>query len=374
MPGTTDANLYVGLISGTSMDGVDCALVSVEHADGMPALRAGYTHALPADLTASLRQAAAGKALPFATWCELDTAVGQQFADATKALLEQAQVGARDVRAVGSHGQTLFHHPDGTHPNSLQIGNPNIIAAQTGIDTVADLRRRDMADGGQGAPLLPALHQRLFADAERSRGVLNLGGIANLTVLPAGAKAPAAGFDTGPANALMDRWCELHTGEPFDLDGRFGRTGVVVDPLLAKLMSEPYLSREAPKSTGTEYFNLAWLRTRAPEVDKLEPADVQRTLTRYTAMTASEAAAPYALDELWVVGGGRLNSLLMQDLAESTAMSVNDGDQLGVDGDHLEAMAFAWFAHCHLERISVIPPRLTGARSTSVLGALYPAT
>ncbi|MEM7408286.1 MAG: anhydro-N-acetylmuramic acid kinase [Pseudomonadota bacterium] len=373
MPETTDTSLYIGLISGTSMDGVDCALVSVDGALGVPCLRASYSHRMPDELTEALLRAAARPDLRYTEWCELDTAVGAEFAIAANALLSREQVQPDRIRALGSHGQTLFHQPDGRHPNSLQIGNPNVITARTGIATVADLRRRDMADGGQGAPLLPALHQRLFADAYRSRGILNLGGIANLTVLPAATEAPTAGFDTGPANTLLDRWCELHTGSPFDAGGQYAAQGEVLPELLSTLMAEPYLARAAPKSTGTEYFNLQWLRTLSPDIERYEPADVQRTLTRFTAASVSEAAARYPLDEMWVVGGGRHNRLLVQDLEDRSGLAIRDPASLGVDGDNLEAMAFAWFAHCHLEGIAIMPTGLTGARRSCVLGALYPA-
>ena len=366
-------HLYVGLMSGTSMDGVDAALVEVDDANSTPRLRAVHTEPMDAKLHERLEQVVHAESIKFVELCELDTAIGRIFATATGALLSQSHVSAATVRAIGSHGQTIYHHPFVNDSNSLQIGNPNIIAELTGITTIADVRRRDMAAGGQGAPLLPALHQRLFAHPTRTRGVLNVGGISNLTVLPAGTAQPSAGFDTGPGNTLMDGWIRKSRQMPMDRDGMWAAQGQVNESLLAKLTSDPYFNRALPKSTGVEYFNLDWLYRQCGNLDHLPAADVQRTLARLTAVTVASAAAQFSLNELWIVGGGSHNPLLLNDIRALMPCPTASAHELGIDVDNLEAMAFAWFAHCHLEQIPVMPTGLTGARHPTVLGACYPA-
>lgn len=360
-------------MSGTSVDAIDAVLVAVASHDGSPDLLATHSHPITPTLAASVHRVTRADSISFVELCELDTALGEAFAQATLDLLRHHNIATSDVRAIGSHGQTLFHLPNSAQPNSLQIGNANVIAQRTGITTIADFRRRDIAAGGQGAPLLPALHQHIFAEKDRTCGVLNLGGIANLTVLPANSTTATAGYDTGPANTLLDAWINVSRGESMDKDGTWAASGCINTQLLDSLCADPYLQMRPPKSTGVDYFNLAWLNARTANLDHLAPADVQRTLTRFTAIAAIESAREYDLQQLWVVGGGSHNQLLMADLQELANYPVRSASEFGVDVDNLEAIAFAWFAHAHLEGISAMPAGLTGANAPVILGALYPA-
>ncbi|MGN2253397.1 anhydro-N-acetylmuramic acid kinase [Frateuria sp. GZRe12] len=362
--------LYLGLISGTSADGVDVALVSFEQ--GLPQLRAALTHPWPDALRERVLALAQDlTAFNLDTYGRLDVAVGRHFAEAAQALLETDAIARSAVRAIGSHGQTVRHRPGGEAPFTLQIGDPTVIAETCGIDVVADFRRADVAAGGQGAPLLPAVHAMLLGQSGATRVVLNLGGIANITVL--GPEGQVLGFDTGPANGLLDAWCLEQRGEPFDRDGAFAAAGKVDAPLLEALLADSYFALPPPKSTGREHFHLAWL-LRQPRVALLSPADVQATLLELTAHTvadAIEAHAPAAADVL-VCGGGVHNSRLMARLAEWLApRRVASTAEHGIDPDYLEAAAFAWLAR---QRVLGLPgnlPAVTGARGRRVLGALY---
>lgn len=364
--------LYLGLISGTSADGIDAALVSFEQ--GLPQLRAALTHPWPEALRERVLALAQDlTAFNLDAFGRLDVAVGRHFAEATRALLESSGTAPTAVRAIGSHGQTVRHRPGGEAPFTLQIGDPTVIAEACGIDVVADFRRADVAAGGQGAPLLPVVHAMLLGQRGTTRVVLNLGGIANITVL--GPEGQVLGFDTGPANGLLDAWCMEQRGEPFDRDGAFAAAGSVDAPLLESLLTDSYFTLPPPKSTGREHFHLAWL-LRQPRVALLAPSDVQATLLELTAHTvadAIEAHAPAATDVL-VCGGGVHNSQLMERLAEWLApRRVASTAAHGIDPDYLEAAAFAWLAR---QRVLGLPgnlPAVTGARGRRVLGALYPA-
>jgi len=259
------------------------------------------------------------------------------------------------------------------HPFTWQIGDPNRIAELTGITVVADMRRRDMAAGGQGAPLAPAFHDALFRSADESRVVLNVGGIGNVTHLQRDPSLPVSGFDTGPGNCLMDDWCSRHTGAPYDADGRWAASGSVNEPLLAALLEDHYFDAPPPKSTGREHFTAAWLDRRL-EQERLDPADVQRTLAELTAITVQTGVRRWAspCDRLIVCGGGRRNGLLMSLLARS-GIPVEPSEALGVDGDSIEAAAFAWLAARRLALKPGNAARVTGAAGPRVLGAVYPA-
>ncbi|MGN2243635.1 anhydro-N-acetylmuramic acid kinase [Frateuria sp. GZRR33] len=373
MTPTDDASaLYLGLISGTSADAVDVALVSFEQ--GLPQLRAAFTHPWPEALRERVLALAQDlTAFNLDSFGRLDVAIGRHFAEAARTLLEASGTAPSAVRALGSHGQTVRHRPNGEVPFTLQLGDPTVIAETCGIDVVADFRRADVAAGGQGAPLLPAVHAMLLGQSGATRVVLNLGGIANITVL--GPDGQVLGFDTGPANGLLDAWCLEQRGEPFDRDGAFAAAGKVDAPLLEALLADPYFSLPPPKSTGREHFHLAWL-LRQSRVALLSPADVQATLLELTAHTvadAIEAHAPAATDVL-VCGGGVHNSRLMSRLAEWLApRRVASTATHGIDPDYLEAMAFAWLARQRLLGLPGNLPAVTGARGRRVLGALYPA-
>ncbi|NUR21484.1 anhydro-N-acetylmuramic acid kinase [Frateuria sp.] len=362
--------LYLGLISGTSADGIDAALVSFDQ--GLPQLRASLTYPWPDALRQRVLSVAQDLA-PFDldAFGRLDVAVGRHFAQAASALLQTSGTTPSQVRAIGSHGQTVRHRPGGDEPFTLQLGDPTVIAEHCGIDVVADFRRADVAAGGQGAPLLPAVHAMLLGQPGRTRIVLNLGGIANITVLEAGGRV--IGFDTGPANGLLDAWCLQHRGEAFDRDGAFAAAGQVDAALLDALLADPYFSLAPPKSTGREHFHLAWLR-RQPRAAMLASADVQATLLELTARSVADAvrtSAPSAVDVL-VCGGGVHNPRLMKRLVQCLApCRVASTASCGIDPDFLEATAFAWLAR---QRILGLPgnlPAVTGARGRRVLGALY---
>lgn len=361
--------LYIGLISGTSVDGIDAALVRFKPRFE---LLGTCSHPYPDDL----RQTLLGmrEDTPHINVARLDARVGDIFAKAAARLLETTGTLAASVCAIGSHGQTTWHDPDGDPPTTTQIGDPNIIAEHTGITTVADPRRRDLARGGEGAPLAPAFHQWLLREQGiTSAGVLNLGGIANLTVIdPA---ATTLGFDTGPASTLMDAWCRHHTGQAFDADGAWAASGTADQALLSSLLTDDYFQRLPPKSTGPEHFSMAWLVSHLDTHPRLPAQDVQATLLALTVITVRDAvkAANPAMPRLLVCGGGAHNAALMRALQaalpdtrlETTAV-------LGLDPDWVEAAAFAWIAARTLAGVDGVLASVTGAKADGVLGGIYP--
>ncbi|MDO3386712.1 anhydro-N-acetylmuramic acid kinase [Gilvimarinus sp. SDUM040013] len=367
--------LYIGLISGTSADGIDAALVSIE--SGQTQLLAHFAH----DFSSSMRERIHALCAPGDNEIDragaLDRALGIEFAEATLALLETAAVKPEQISAIGSHGQTIRHRPPGHSdtPFTWQIGDPNIIAQRTGICTVADLRRRDMAAGGQGAPLVPAFHQSVFTHPQVNRAIINIGGIGNISWLQPG--QPALGFDTGPGNTLMDAWILKHQGKKYDANGNWAREGEPDSELLATLLEHPYLARPIPKSTGREDFHLAWLESHHPRVSQLEPQHIQATLLEYTAQTLANHlhSCPNAAlgGEAYVCGGGAHNSTLMSRLqALMSGFRVETTDRLGIAPDWVEASAFAWLAHRTLQGLPGNLASVTGACEEVVLGAIYP--
>lgn len=364
--------LYIGLISGTSADGIDAALVHFEQ--DKPKLLHALTHPWPHKLRTQILRVAQGEAkLDLDEFGRLDVAIGMTFAATVEALLSQRGVSAVAVRAIGSHGQTIRHRPSGPHPFTLQIGNPSVLAERACIDVVADFRSADVAAGGQGAPLLPAVHAMLLERPGHSRVVLNLGGIANITVLQADGKV--FGFDTGPANGLMDAWCLRHRGAPFDRDGLFAESGHVNEALLKQLLSDPYFALAPPKSTGREHFHLRWLDAQLG-LSVLSPADVQATLLELSARSAAMAIALHAPDtaDVLLCGGGIHNRALVRRLRELLQpRALSSTATHGVDPDYLEATAFAWLARQRLLGLPGNLPAVTGAKGPRVLGAIYPA-
>jgi anhydro-N-acetylmuramic acid kinase len=365
-----DAPLYLGLISGTSADGIDAALVRFE-----PALEvvAAHTFAYPAalrDRVLALARNAAQIALD--DYGRLDVEIGACFAEAAIALLRDHGIDRNAIAAIGSHGQTVCHRPGGAHPFTLQIGDPNVIAERTGILTIADFRRADIAAGGQGAPLLPALHAAVLGDPTIARVIVNLGGIANLTVLAPG--QPVLGFDTGPANCLLDAWATRHLGAQRDEGGAWARRGRRDDALLAQWLADPYFAAPAPKSTGREMFNLDWLSARLPT--RIAAEDVQATLLALSARSLAHALRSNARNtrEVYACGGGVHNAALMDALREELPdMRVETTAALGLDPDFVEAAGFAWLARARLANLPGNLPSVTGARGPRVHGAIYPA-
>lgn len=364
--------VYLGLMSGTSADGIDSVLVTFNR--GVPQLLASAARPWPPALRDQLLALSQSQAvLGLDAFGQLDVEIGHSFADAALHLLKHSDHSAASVRAIGSHGQTVRHRPTGQHPFTLQLGDPSVIAERTGIDVVADFRRADVAAGGQGAPLLPALHAMLLARPGHTRVVLNLGGIANITVL--GADGSVLGFDTGPANGLLDAWCQRHRGEPFDRDGLFAASGRPDPALLDSLLADPYFAQPPPKSTGREYFHLDWLSAHTARTAK-NPADVQATLLELTTRSVTAAIARFApaADEVLVCGGGVHNGAMMRRLGDLLApCAVLDTSRYGVDPDFLEATAFAWLARQRLLGLPGNLPAVTGARGPRVLGAIYSA-
>ena len=368
-----ERELFVGLMSGTSLDGIDAVLARFG-TDPVPTLLASHRHPIPADLRSELAILTRPGEDELRRMARADVRFGRLLAEAACALLEAAGTAGESIRAIGSHGQTLRHWPDGETPTTLQIGDPNIIAQRTGITTVADFRRRDMAAGGQGAPLVPAFHQAVLRQPGENRAILNIGGIANLTLLPADGTA-TRGFDTGPGNALLDAWIRRHRHQSHDADGAWAASGEVHPDLLAALLADPYFRAAPPKSTGRDHFHLDWARARWPGLDRLDPADVMATFLELTAVSirdALQASAP-ATTRLLVCGGGVHNTRLMQRLqALLPAMTVESTASVGLDPDWIEAMAFAWLARETLAGRPGNLPAATGARQAVVLGAIYP--
>jgi anhydro-N-acetylmuramic acid kinase len=364
---------FIGLMSGTSSDGVDAALV--EFAPG-PRLHTSHFSAYTASLRTRLLEFAGGRYQGDAVdeLGRLDSELGELFATAALVLIDKAGIASTDVHAIGSHGQTVRHRPDGQYRFSMQIADPNIIAARTGIMTVADFRRRDLALGGQGAPLVPAFHSFVFADPGEIRVVINIGGIANITVLPVG-NGTVSGFDTGPGNVLMDFWSRRHLHKPHDVNGEFAASGQVNTELLEMLLADDYFARVVPKSTGHEHFNQTWLTARLGD-RRLPAADVMATLCELTARSLSDAVNHHAQDAKRVLlcGGGahnkHLHNRLVKLLPNCTVLSTQ---AFGVPPDWVEAVAFAWLARETLAGRTGNLPAVTGAERAAVLGAVYHA-
>lgn len=366
------SSLYVGLISGTSMDGIDAALV--EFGNHRCEVRATAAVSYPAKLRVELlRESRTPANCTIDKIGHLDQWVGECFRDATLELLSQAKVDPKSVNAIGSHGQTLRHQPRAARPFTMQIGDANIIAAGTGITTVADFRRRDIAVGGEGAPLTPAFHQWLFANPDKDRAVLNIGGIANVTML---SSPTVIGFDTGPGNTLLDGWIRNNLDQPYDDNGNWARSGTVSEVLLDEMLRDAYFGLLPPKSTGFEYFNGAWIRSKisAASVVNLPAADVQATLAELSASTIAKSLLHFspAIEEVLVCGGGVHNTDLMQRLRSNlSGTQVTTTDAFGLHPDWVEAVAFAWLAKRRLEGKPGNLPGVTGARRAEILGAVY---
>lgn len=365
-------NYYIGLMSGTSIDAIDAALVEISD-DSHCKLVAHHTHPIPEQLKQSLLSLIQPGENELARMMQCDVALGKVFAEASNELVNKSKFTTKQVKAIGSHGQTLRHYPG--EATTLQIGDANIIAQLTGITTIADFRRRDMAAGGQGAPLVPAFHKIIFSGYGYDQVIVNIGGIANITLLPAD-NTNVSGFDTGPGNCLMDEVALQYLKLPYDRDGEWGASGHVHPGLLERMLNDTYFAKAAPKSTGREYFNLHWLNEILKSFPNLAAQDIQATLCELTARTISDAiinSMPSAKRTL-VCGGGVHNSALMKRLDELLIeQQVGSTETEGMDPDWIEAMAFAWLAKQTLENKPGNLPDVTGASQTVILGAIYPA-
>ncbi len=366
-------NYYIGLMSGTSLDGVDTVLVGFDQLK--PILLSSYVHPIEPDLRETLLETIHPEWQgSLADIGILNQRLGKLFADAVCSLIKNNDIEQKSITAIGSHGQTLWHQPIGKHPFSLQLGDPSIIAEQTGITTIADFRSRDIAAGGQGAPLVPAFHKELLTDIDKNRVILNIGGIANITILPSSASTQmVSGYDTGPGNGLLDAWIAKHQKMSYDKNGNWAKSGTINEKILTKLLEEPYFSLPSPKSTGKELFNLTWLESLiGNQLLQEKPENIQATLTELTAITISHNVIN--CDELYVCGGGAQNSNLIEQLKfHLPNTEIDSTAKLGIDPDWMEAIAFAWLAKQAYERRSGNLPAVTGARGERILGAIYPA-
>lgn len=364
--------LYIGLMSGTSMDGIDATLVEFQPHDDQPTLIATHAESWPAEIVTRLHAICTPGDNEIDRMGELDQDVATQFAVAVQALLQKSGVKPSAVTAIGSHGQTIRHRPELGF--TLQIGNGARLAALTDIDVICDFRMKDVALGGQGAPLVPAFHQAVFGINNQPRFILNIGGIANVSVLP-GHNDQVFGFDTGPGNTLMDAWYRQHQTGQFDAGGKWAATGVVHQPLLDALLAHSYFALTYPKSTGRETFTPEWLHSILADFDNLSAADIQRTLLELTAQSSAEAIRNLATQsELYFCGGGAHNPLLCERiLVRLPNWTGASTDALGMHPDWVESIAFAWLAHCFIERRPGNLPAVTGASKPTILGAYYPA-
>ncbi|MDF1832751.1 MAG: anhydro-N-acetylmuramic acid kinase [Porticoccaceae bacterium] len=367
--------LYIGLMSGTSLDGIDSAII--EFKQNNIKLIATYSHPIPKHLKQAIKPLFLPGSDNIDALGSADQQLGVCFAQAVTTLLKQEGLTASDISAVGSHGQTVRHRPPSNetlHPFTLQIADPNIIASRTGITTVADFRRRDMALGGQAAPLVPAFHQAVFHSKIYNRAVINIGGISNLTFLPA--EGNALGFDTGPGNRLLDDWIKQHKNRHYDDCGQWASRHTSDPQLLEQLKTHPFLHRPAPKSTGREEFNRQWLNQVLNLFSHLSPGCVQATLLAFTAETIADALKilPGEVDEIFICGGGALNTALMALLEDLLApVNVASTATLGISPEWVEAAAFAWLARQTLAGLPGNLPAVTGAERLTVLGGIYPS-
>ncbi|MBG7023207.1 anhydro-N-acetylmuramic acid kinase [Pseudomonas aeruginosa] len=360
---------YLGLMSGTSMDGMD--IVLIEQGDRTTLLASHYLP-MPADLREDILALCAPGPDEIARAADVERRWVGLAAHGVGELLRQQRLAPGEVRAIGSHGQTIRHEP--ARHFTVQIGNPALLAELTGIDVIADFRRRDVAAGGQGAPLVPAFHQALVGESGKARAILNIGGFSNVSLLAPG--KPVRGFDCGPGNVLMDAWIHFRRGEHFDRGGAWAASGRVNDDLLATLLADEFFATRGPKSTGRERFNLAWLQERLADHPILPAEDVQATLLELSARSISESLldAQPECEEVLVCGGGAFNAALMARLAAlMPAARIASTDAYGIPPAWMEGMAFAWLAHRFLERLPGNCPDVTGAAGPRVLGALYPA-
>lgn len=367
-------------MSGTSLDGVDVVLTEIDLPEKFTLL-AAQTYPIPIDLkTALLNLSQKEQANELDIYAQLDVRMGQLFAQCCQAIMLEKHISPQQVYAIGSHGQTLRHYPNAKYPTTLQIGDANIIAQKTQVTTIADFRRRDIAAGGQGAPLVPPFHQAFFSDKKKNRVILNIGGIANITFLPAlehVTQTEVIGYDTGPGNGLMDNWCSELLNCAYDDAGKLSATGQINKELLALLLNDPYFSQAYPKSTGREYFSIQWLKHQLKKTDnKNTPVDILATLLELSCQSIANEInklKPH-VDEVLVCGGGTKNQRLMQRLAELLAeKSVQTTASCGLHPDWVEASAFSWLAQQTLNGLTANLPSVTGAEKKVILGAIWQA-
>jgi anhydro-N-acetylmuramic acid kinase len=358
------SELYIGVMSGTSMDGIDIVLCEVD--DNKCFLKASSEYPFSLELKSEILEIINGSTT-LAQVGTLDNRLGLLFVDAINDFIRKESLDASEIKAIGLHGQTLWHAPDAKYPFSMQLGNANIVSAKTTIQVVTDFRRMDIANGGQGAPFAPAFHQEVFKHLDKKTAVVNIGGMANITLLDDELK----GWDTGCGNALMDYWSSNYTNIAYDEDAKFALEGKVNEELLDAFLQDDYFKKLPPKSTGREYFNPTWLSNYLPLFNTIKAQDIQRTLLELTAKSIAIDANKTDVRLVIVCGGGVKNPLLMQRLRELCKAEVKPSDEFGVSSDYMEAMAFAWLAYKRVHRQKVKLSPVTGASQDSILGGIY---
>jgi anhydro-N-acetylmuramic acid kinase len=361
--------LYIGIMSGTSLDGIDISLIDI---DPHPSLINSHFVAMPTDLKKRLLSLCSSGADEINRAALAEQEWARLAAEGVAQFLTDNKISAQQIRAIGSHGQTIRHEP--AKQFTVQIGSPALLAELTGICVVSNFRQRDIAAGGQGAPLVPAFHEMLFSQQAKPCVVLNVGGFSNVTLLDE--QQETSGFDCGPGNVLMDAWIQHKKNKLFDKDGAWAASGTANKTLLEHMLLEPFFATQGPKSTGRELFNLAWLKHLLAEQDAISDQDVQATLCEFTALTIAQAItqAQTHTKSVWVCGGGAHNQDLLKRLRRlMPSCTVASTDSIGISADWMEAMAFAWLAHCCLEGIPSNRPAVTGASGLRILGAIYPA-
>lgn len=368
--------LYIGIMSGTSLDGIDCVLCDFDDRNKVKII-ANHSIKFSNALHKDLEQLLTTFTIHLKQLGELEVRLATDYAKAVKELLDKSAVKAQDIIAIGCHGQTVFHEPLGDYPFSLQLVDGNKLAALTGIKVVCDFRRMDMAFGGSGAPLTPAFHQGFLNSAQEKRVILNLGGIANITILDPN-NSKVIGFDTGPANCLMDLWVQDKFKLPYDANGEIANTGQIIPPLLQSMLNESYFKLTAPKSTGKEVFHLAWIQyhLHLSQTASNSSQDILRTLLELTAITVADAIKGYAnhgVDAIYACGGGAYNKLLLKRIATLANTKVDTTNILGINVDLVESVAFAWFAKQRIEGKTANYSSVTGSSRRCQLGAIYEA-
>jgi anhydro-N-acetylmuramic acid kinase len=368
---TRSSEIYIGLMSGTSLDGIDIAIVDFNCKP--PSVLLSATHPYTAAIKSRIIEITFDKNASIDSLCQLNIELGHVYASAVNESLESANLDRTQIRAIGNHGQTIRHCPEAKFPYTLQSGDPNTLAVDTGITTIADFRGIDIALGGQGAPLAPAFHQSVFSSSTTDRAIINIGGIANVTYLPSNPTEKIMGFDTGPGNTLSDYWVGLHKNLAYDDAGLWAKSGRVIDELLAELVEkEPFFKQAAPKSTGTDHFNSTWLS--GFNINHYAPNDIQATLIELTALTIADSisALPNVPIECFICGGGARNLHLIERIQKrQPKLLIQTTQQLNIDPDYVEAIAFAWLAK---QRINCEPgniPSSTHASRLGILGGIY---
>ncbi len=353
---------YIGVMSGTSLDGIDIVVCEIDQSTCtlLQAEEFAYEQRLKSEILELIHSPTTLKMIG-----ELDIKLGNMFAAAINNFLQQNKIDKKEIVAIGLHGQTLWHEPNSKHPFSMQLGKASVVAAKTELQVVSDFRSNDIAYGGQGAPLAPAFHQFIFDRLSKNIAVVNIGGMANITLL--GEKY--LGWDSGCGNVLLDYWIKKTQYKEYDKDGAYAKSGKVSQELLTNMLDDPYFSKQAPKSTGREYFNPAWLESYIKQVPKLNDADIQATLTELTAQTIAKDCS--AAEEIILCGGGAKNGFLKERIAILSHKSVKTTNDYAIDSDFLEAMIFAWLAYKRIHKQNIDLKNITGASKNSVLGAIY---